>query len=151
MSRTAGLSILLTLAAGTALAAGVGVVSHVKVLSDKVPDVSSLEAWKASFIKPGMTDREKALAVWASVVKFQYQDNPPSEFLQLENNVLDALKMFNVYGYSMCGNAASHVQSLARYAGLQARGWTINATPTIPCSGKCVIRTTHRLRGCCGS
>jgi len=108
-------------------AADVGVVSHVKVLSDKVPDVSSLEAWKRSFIREGMSDREKALAVWASVVSFQHQDNPPAEHLQLENTVLDAIKMFNVYGYSFCGVAASHVQSLARYAGLQARGWTIQA------------------------
>ena len=29
----------------------VGVVSHVKVLSDKVRDVSSMEAWKPSFIR----------------------------------------------------------------------------------------------------
>src|SRR5689334_14906865 len=39
----------------------VGVVSFVKVLSDKVEDVSSLEAWKKSFIKDGMSDKEKAL------------------------------------------------------------------------------------------
>src|SRR5918993_384991 len=30
-----------------------GVVSHVKVVSDKVKDVSSYDAWKASYIKPG--------------------------------------------------------------------------------------------------
>ena len=35
-----------------------GVVSHVKVLSDKIEDVSSIEAWKRSFIKPGMSDGE---------------------------------------------------------------------------------------------
>ena len=34
----------------------VGVVSHVKVLSDKVRDVSSMEAWKRSFIRDDMTD-----------------------------------------------------------------------------------------------
>jgi hypothetical protein len=45
-----------------------GVVSHVKVISNHVEDVSSLEAWKKSFIKDGMTDEEKALAVWKSVV-----------------------------------------------------------------------------------
>ena len=38
-----------------------GVVCHVKVLSDKAPDVSSLDAWKRSFLKDGMTDHEKAL------------------------------------------------------------------------------------------
>jgi hypothetical protein len=35
--------------------AAVGVVCKVKVLSDKVEDVSSLEAWKESFIKEGNT------------------------------------------------------------------------------------------------
>ena len=69
----------------------VGVVSHVKVLSDKVPDVSSLEAWKKSFLKEGMSDKEKALAVWRSVVMFQHQDIPPAEFLQTENFLLTYL------------------------------------------------------------
>jgi hypothetical protein len=46
----------------------VGVVSHVKVVSDKVADVSSLEAWQRSFIKDGMTDAQKAIAVWKSCV-----------------------------------------------------------------------------------
>ena len=41
-----------------ALQSDVGVVSGVKVTTDKVADVSSLEAWKASFIKPGMSDEE---------------------------------------------------------------------------------------------
>jgi len=104
----------------------VGVVSHIKVLSDKVEDVSSLESWKHSFIKDGMSDKHKGLAIWRTVVAFQHQDSPPAEFLQLENSVMDPIKMFNVYGYSFCGVAASHVQSLARYAGLKARGWTIS-------------------------
>src|ERR1043165_2120571 len=104
----------------------VGVVSHVKIVSDHVEDVSSLEAWKESFIKPGMSDREKALAVWQSVVKFQHQDAPPTEFLQAGDNVLDPIKLFNVYGYSLCSVASANVQALARAAGLQARGWTIN-------------------------
>jgi hypothetical protein len=40
-----------------------GVVSNITVLSDKgPPDVSSLSAWKTSFIREDMTDEEKALA-----------------------------------------------------------------------------------------
>ena len=35
--------------------ARVGVVSNIQVLSDQVPDVSSLEAWKRSFLKDGMS------------------------------------------------------------------------------------------------
>jgi hypothetical protein len=103
-----------------------GVVSHIKVVSDKVDDVSSLEAWKKSFIKDGMTDEQKGLAVWKSVVMFQYQDTPPVEYLQDGNAVQDPIKLFNVYGYAMCSPAASHVCNLARYAGLEARGWGIN-------------------------
>ena len=57
--------------------AEVGVVSHIQVLSDKVPDVSSLEAWKKSFIKDGMSDKEKALAVFNTEVTFQQADAPP--------------------------------------------------------------------------
>src|SRR5436190_8256122 len=79
-----------------------GIVSHVKVLSDKVDDVSSLDAWKRSFIKDGMSDEEKAKAIWKSVVSFQYQDIPPSEFLQTGDLVLDPIKGMNVYGYSFC-------------------------------------------------
>jgi hypothetical protein len=105
----------------------VGVVSHVKVLSDKVEDVSSLEAWKKSFIQDGMSDEQKALAVWQTVVKFQHQDSPPIEYLQHEDTVLDPIKLFNVYGCSFCNVASANVQALARYAGLPARGWTISA------------------------
>ena len=103
-----------------------GVVSNVKVVSDGVPDMSSLDAWRKWCIKPGMTDREKALAIWRTVAGHQHQDAPPNEFLQNENNVLDAFKIFNVYGYSYCGVASSHVEAMARGIGLEARGWTIN-------------------------
>src|SRR5438067_9478795 len=105
----------------------VGVVCNVKVLSDKVPDVSSMEAWKQSFLKPGMSDQEKALAAWRTVVMFQHQDNPPCEYLHNEGVVQDPIKMFNVYGYSFCSVASAEVKALARYAGLRARGWAINA------------------------
>jgi hypothetical protein len=70
-------------------AEAVGVVSHVKILSDKVPDVSSLEAWKRSCLKEGMSDQKKALAIWETVVRFQQQDAPPLEYLHHENTVLD--------------------------------------------------------------
>ncbi len=107
-------------------AAPVGVVSNIKVLSDKVPDVSSLEAWKKTFIKEGMTDKEKALAVFNTEVTFQQADAPPSEYLQREDAVLDPIKMFNVYGYTLCSVSAANVMCLARYVGLPARGFTIN-------------------------
>ena len=109
-----------------AVADEVGVVSNVKVVSDKVEDVSSIEAWKASFIKPGMTDREKGVAVWETCVKFRQQDAPPREFLQASGTVQDPIKTFNVYGYGMCSCVSSNVEALARAAGLKARGWGIS-------------------------
>jgi hypothetical protein len=115
----------------------VGVVSHIQVLSDKVPDVSSIEAWKKSFLKEGMSDQDKALAAWRTAVMFQHQDAPPNEFLQHELTVLDPIKVFNVYGYGFCSMASANVAALARAAGLKARGWGINAhsVPEVYCDG----------------
>src|SRR5262245_1158796 len=78
------------------------VVSFVKVVSDKVPDISSIDAWKKAFIKDGMSDEEKALTVWKSVVAFRHQESPPLEYLVFDDTVNDAIKLFNVYGYCMC-------------------------------------------------
>src|SRR5262249_34624501 len=118
---------LLTLMLAPPAAEPVGVVCNVKVVSDKVPDVSSLEAWKASFLKEGMSDREKALMAWRTAVMFQHQDDPPHEYLHHEETVLDPIKVFNVYGYGFCSMTSADVEALARYAGLKARGWGINA------------------------
>ena len=53
-----------------------GIVSHVKVLSDKVQDVSSIEAWKGSFIKDDMKPADKGLAIWKSVAMFGLEGAP---------------------------------------------------------------------------
>jgi hypothetical protein len=110
-----------------ALAAAPAITSHIQVLSDQTPDVSSLEAWKASFIKPGMTDEQKAMAIWRTVTTFRHQDIPPNEFLANEDHPHDPIKDFNVYGYGQCCCASANIEALARYAGLQTRGWGITA------------------------
>ena len=124
MIRTAVLWALtaLPLAAATAPAE----VCHVLVTSDKVEDVSSLAAWKASFIKEGMSDFDKGMAIWTTVVKFRHQEPPPFEFLQGEDHVHDPIKTFNVYGYGQCCCASADIEAMARYLGLSARGWGIN-------------------------
>lgn len=105
----------------------VGIVCHVKVVSDKVPDMTNLETWKKAFIREGMTDAEKAMTVWKTVRTFQHQDAPPNEFLHQELAVQDPFKIFNVYGYSLCSIASCDLECLARYAGLKARGRIINS------------------------
>jgi hypothetical protein len=113
------------------------VVSHIKVTSDKVEDVSSLEAWKRSFIRPDMTDEQKALAIWETVVKFRHQDAPPLEFLDHEDQVYDPIKAFNVYGYAQCAGTAACIEALARYIGMEARGWAItnHSVPEVKING----------------
>jgi hypothetical protein len=103
-----------------------GVVSNVKVLSDKVLDISSLEAWKKSYIKDGMSDKDKALAIFNSQITYQMADAPPFEYLQVEDAVLDPLKTYNVYGYTLCSVSAADVAALAEYVGLKARTLCIN-------------------------
>lgn len=104
-----------------------GVVSQIRVVSDKVPDVTTLDAWKKSFIKEGMSDEDKAMAIWKTVSMFQHQDASVEELLHNEGPLTDVMKVIHVYGHSYCGMAAAHAISLARYVGLEARGWTINA------------------------
>ena len=81
--------------------APVGVVSHIKVLSDKVRrrvEPGSVE----EVVHHGRHERRaEGLAIWKSAVMFRYQDAPPVEFLH-EGCVHDAIKTFNVYGYGMC-------------------------------------------------
>jgi hypothetical protein len=101
------------------------VISYVKVLSNNIPDVSSLEAWRKSFITDSMSEKEKALAVWRSSVMFRHQDAPPLEFVASDRAVYDPIQSFNVYGYGMCSCASAHVEALSRYVGLAARGWGI--------------------------
>jgi hypothetical protein len=113
------------------------VVSHVSVVSDKTEDVTSLEAWRRSFIKEGMTDQQKAMAVWQSVLKFRHQEIPPEEFLESAGHPHDPIKDFNVYGYGMCCCASANLENLARFAGLEARGWGIiqHSVPEVKWAG----------------
>jgi hypothetical protein len=103
----------------------VGIVSRVKVVSNRVADVSSLAAWKASFIKDGMSDEQKAIAIFDSVVGFLHHAHPAKEYLLGEQPcVHDPIKAFNVYGYGFCCCTAGFMEALARSIGMEARGWS---------------------------
>ena len=106
------------------------VVSHLLLLSDKSEDISSPEAWKKTYIKEGMSEQDKAIAIWKTVVKYRHQDNPPGEGLEgnpdQKSNVHEPFKTFHVYGYGMCCCAAADIEGLARYIGMPARGRLIN-------------------------
>ncbi|MDB4968340.1 MAG: hypothetical protein JWN44_4029 [Myxococcales bacterium] len=98
-----------------------GVVSFVSVTSDRVADVSSLEAWQRAFIHDGMSDADKADAIWRSVVAFRHQEEPGRELIEWTGHPHDPIKLFNVYGYSQCDCASAALSALGRSVGLDAR------------------------------
>src|SRR5262245_36141707 len=105
--------------------APVGVVSHLNLISDKSQDISTLDAWKKTYIKEGMTAQEQAIAIFNTGVRYRHQANPPKEYLssaEAGGHVHDPLQSFHVYGYGQCCCAASEVIGLAQYLGLPARG-----------------------------
>ncbi len=68
----------------------------------------------ASALVPGMTEAEKAFALWFQEI--QYRHHSPGD----NNELLDPVKVFNIYGYNTCGNDSISLASLWRQAGLKA-------------------------------
>src|SRR4051812_29234205 len=85
------LALVVLFVASVVRAEGVGVVSNVRVNSDKVVDVSSLEEWKKNTIKAGMTEQERAVAIFRTVVGFEHECDAPQEFIQFGGAVADAI------------------------------------------------------------
>jgi hypothetical protein len=69
----------------------------------------------AGALEPGMTDEEKAISVW------RWQMNHRFHAYTADNEVNDPVKVFNVYGYTLCGNDAICLSGMWRDAGLQVR------------------------------
>ena len=76
-------------------------------------DFRTLEKIVARAIKPGMTDAEKARALWWQDVRYRFH-------LEGDNNeLLDPVKVFNIYGYNTCGNDSISLAGQWRHAGLR--------------------------------
>jgi len=100
--------------------------NQLKVLSDKIDDVTSVENILKSFVKRGMNDEERAKALWTAVVKYRHQTTPPNEYLAGDWESHDPVKIFNVYGYCMCCCCTALVEALNREDGREARGRILN-------------------------
>ncbi len=68
----------------------------------------------ASAITPGMTDAEKAKALWFQEIVYRHHT------LGDGAEVGDPVKVFNVYGYNTCGNDSISLATLWQVAGLKA-------------------------------
>ena len=103
-----------------------GRINNLKVLSDKIDDTTTPENIIKSFIKPGMTDEQRAKALWTAAVKYRHQTLPPNEYLSGEWEAHDPVKIFDVYGYCMCCCCSSLIESLNRLDGREAQGRILN-------------------------
>jgi hypothetical protein len=71
------------------------------------------------------TDREKAMSIW------HFQQNHRFHACTWDAEVSDPVKMFNVYGYTLCGNDSHVLADLFRTAGLRTRrGYPIGHSTT---------------------
>jgi hypothetical protein len=99
-----------------------GRINQLKVLSDKIDDVTTVENIIRSFVKLGMTDQKRAEALWRAVAKYRHQTTPPNEYLAGDWEAHDPVKIFNVYGYCMCCCCSAIVEALNREDGRESRG-----------------------------
>ncbi len=67
----------------------------------------------AAATTPEMTDAEKAFALWFQQIRYRHHSGGDN------NELLDPVKVFNIYGYNTCGNDSICLASLWRAAGLK--------------------------------
>lgn len=103
-----------------------GRINGLKVLSDKIDDVTTVENIVRSFARPGMSDQERSKALWTAIVKYRHQTAPPNEYLAGDWEAHDPVKIFNVYGYCMCCCTSALGEALNREDGREARGRILN-------------------------
>ena len=77
-------------------------------------DTGSLRSLAASVVRPGMTDAEKAWAIWELVGWITYRMSLHA--------TSDPLELINAYGYGYCSTVNRLAPALWQAAGLRARG-----------------------------
>ena len=100
--------------------------NQLKVLSDKIDDVTTVENIVKSFAKPGMSEQERAKGLWKAIIRYRHQTTPPNEQLAGDWEAHDPVKIFNVYGYCMCCCCSALVEALNREDGREAQGRILN-------------------------
>jgi hypothetical protein len=106
--------------------AGGARLNNLKVLSDKIDDVTTTDNILQAFLKPGMSDAQRSRALWTAAVKYRHQAPPPNEYLAADWEAHDPVKLFNVYGYCMCCCSSAILEALNRLDGREARGRILN-------------------------
>ena len=68
----------------------------------------------SSAVSPGVTDADKAFALWFQEIRYRHHSGGDNSELG------DPVKVFNIYGYNTCGNDSICLATLWRQAGLKA-------------------------------
>jgi hypothetical protein len=84
-------------------------------LSNGRNDFRTLKEMVAGALRPGMTDREKAIALWRLQTTHRFHATTN------DAEVNDPVKAINVYGYTTCGDDSICLAGLWRTAGFQVR------------------------------
>ena len=82
-------------------------------LSNGHNDFRTLGEIVARAVKPGMTDREKARALWWQEIQYRFHFDGDNDEL------LDPVKVFNIYGYNTCGNDSISLAGQWQKAGMR--------------------------------
>jgi len=93
----------------------VAVVPHLRLKG--WPDLTSVGGMLHSILRNGMTDEQKAVAIWAFIRDWRYHYYPAEG----GDECHDPVKFINVYGYGFCDDSAANFAVLCRAAGLRAR------------------------------
>src|SRR5262245_25750228 len=84
-------------------------------LSNGRNDFRTLKEMAAGALRPGMTDRERAIALWRLQTTHRFHATTG------DAEVNDPVKAFNVYGYTTCGDDSICLAGLWKTAGFQVR------------------------------
>jgi acetyl esterase/lipase len=84
-------------------------------LSNGRNDFRTLQEMTAGALRPGMTDREKALALWRLQTTHRFHATTG------DAEVNDPVKAMNVYGYTTCGDDSICLAGLWKTAGFKVR------------------------------
>ena len=95
-------------------------VGRIKVVADKAPDCSTLKSIVETVTRGCKTNDEKAIAIYNFARLAWYHRQYPGE-----KGGVAALKMLNVYGWSLCGGQHAALSAMWRAAGWKWRfvGW----------------------------
>ena len=96
-----------------------------RLASNHTPDLYDLDSYVKSIVKPGMTQKERAIALWRANSGQMYHWNNPVEYPLIKPgqylDVTDPIRLMNVYGYTLCFCSAAGMEAVWRQAGLEGR------------------------------